>query len=244
MRSEKYEREAEKKQNFRYTAIAVCCALIVLAGAIYTVRANPQWIARWDGRTLDIDQTEDEGQAGLQKQPMQTESVSKQVPTVDSKSGGAADKSGQSGGGKSNSDGKNAGTGTMTQPVKGTVSKKFSPEAPLYSKTLDQYTIHEGIDIDAELSAQVCAAAAGTVTKVYNDDKLGLTIEVTHDGGLISRYSNLSTDKMVGEGDVVEPGQVISGIGDTALFESIDPTHLHFEVWKDGQPVDPEKYLK
>lgn len=239
MRSERYEKEtAEKKQNFRYTMIAVCCALIVLAGAVYAVRANPQWIAKWDGRTLDINQAENNGQPDPQKAPMPTESVSKQVPTVDSKDN-AAKKSVEKSQGQAA-----AKTDAMVQPVKGTISKKFSPEAPLYSKTLDQYTTHEGVDIDAELSAQVCAAAAGTVTKVYNDDKLGLTIEITHDGGLISRYSNLSTDKMVGEGDVVEKGQVISGVGDTALFESIDPTHLHFEVWKDGAPADPEKYFK
>lgn len=239
MRSERYENEtAAKKQNFRYTMIAVFCALIVLAGAVYTVRANPQWIAKWDGRTLDINKEENTpNQTDIQKTPMQTQDVSKRVPTVDSKDNANS----------GSTDGKKAETGksgSMVQPVKGTISKKFSPEAPVYSKTLDQYTIHEGIDIDAELSAQVCAAAEGTVTKVYSDDKMGLTIEITHGDGLITKYSNLSTDKMVGEGDVVKQGQVISGIGDTALFESIDPTHLHFEVWKDGAAVDPEKFFK
>lgn len=235
MRSERYENEtAAKKQNFRYTMIAVCCALVVLAGAVYTVRANPQWIARWDDRTLDINK--EDAAEDMQKIPVKTQDVSKPVPTVDSKD---AQKDNTENPQKSQTAG-----GVLVQPVKGTISKKFSPDTPLYSKTLDQYTIHDGIDIDAELSAQVCAAAEGTVTKVYTDDKMGLTIEITHGDGLITKYSNLSTDKMVGEGDVVKKGQVISGIGDTALFESIEPTHLHFEVWKDGGTVDPEKYFK
>lgn len=236
MRSERFENEtAAKKQNFRYTMIAVCCALVVLAGAVYTVRANPQWIARWDNRTLDINNSENDVQ-NLPTNPVKTQDVSKPVPTVDSKDNQNS--------GTANSQKPQTSVATMKQPVKGTISKKFSPEAPLYSKTLDQYAIHDGIDIDADLSSQVIAAAEGTITKVYTDDKLGLTIEITHAGGLISKYSNLSTDKMVGEGDVVTQGQVISGIGDTSLFESIDPTHLHFEVWKDGAAVDPEKYFK
>ena len=40
-------------------------------------------------------------------------------------------------------------------------------------------------------------------------------------------------------GKVVEKGQVISGIGDTALFEIKDSPHLHFEITKDGQYIDP-----
>lgn len=238
MRSERYEREtASKKQNFRYTIIAVCCALVVLAAAVYTVRANPQWIAKWDGRTLDIkngDAGEDIGGVGYT--PLKTQDVSQRVPTVDSKDNQSAD------GAKTQKDA--AKTSVLIQPVKGEISKKFSPEAPVYSKTLDQYTVHNGIDIDAEISSQVCAAAEGTVTKVYTDDTMGLTIEITHGDGLITKYCNLGTDKMVGEGDVVKQGQVISGVGDTALFESIEPTHLHFEVWKDGAVVDPEKYFK
>ena len=57
-----------------------------------------------------------------------------------------------------------------------------------------------------------------------------------------SKYSNLSTAAMVEEGDAVTKGQVISGVGNSALFESLDPEHLHFELWVDGQAVDPELY--
>ena len=59
----------------------------------------------------------------------------------------------------------------------------------------------------------------------------------------MTRYCNLSTDRMVEEGDVVEAGDVISGVGITALFESNDPPHLHLEVLKDGIPIDPAEFV-
>jgi murein DD-endopeptidase MepM/ murein hydrolase activator NlpD len=49
---------------------------------------------------------------------------------------------------------------------------------------------------------------------------------------------------MVEEGDVVKKGQPISGVGSTALFESLESPHLHFEVLKDGVAIDPSKYIK
>lgn len=238
MRSKNYDEEtAAKKQNVRYTIIAVCCALAVLAAAVYTVRANPQWIARWDNRTLNINREGEQVDPGRVEGAGQ--SVAKPVPTVDSK-----DNTGGKAGEGAKPEKQGQSSGMLIMPAEGTISKKYSPEAPIYSKTLDQYTIHGGIDIDGEQDAPVKAAADGTVTKVFTDDKMGLTIQINHGNGFLTRYSNLSTDKLVGEGDVVKQGDVISGIGNTALFESIDPIHLHFEVWKDGKTVDPEKFLK
>jgi len=49
---------------------------------------------------------------------------------------------------------------------------------------------------------------------------------------------------MVETGDTVKQGQVISGIGDTALFECSDEAHLHFEVLKNGRNINPEKLVK
>jgi murein DD-endopeptidase MepM/ murein hydrolase activator NlpD len=48
---------------------------------------------------------------------------------------------------------------------------------------------------------------------------------------------------MVVPNQKVRQGEVISSIGDTALFEIAEPAHLHFEVWKDDVPVDPKDYL-
>jgi murein DD-endopeptidase MepM/ murein hydrolase activator NlpD len=129
-------------------------------------------------------------------------------------------------------------------PLDGQITKQFSTEVPIYSPTLDQYVIHTGIDIQAPADTQVLAAGEGTVTKVYNDDKYGITIEISHGNGIVTKYSNLSTTKMVEEGDVVKKGQTISGVGSSALFESLEAPHLHFEVLKDGVAIDPGDYIR
>lgn len=224
-----YNREAERKRNYRYTMIAVLCVLLVAAIAVFTVRANPQWMARQPDQNINLTNDKTPGQAD------QGRDVVKPVPTVDSKDSQSDEKAKGQGAAKSSQ---------FLLPVKDcTLGMGFSTDIPVYSKTLDQYAVHDGVDLEAPSDTPVFAAADGTVTKVYNDDKLGLTIELTHGDGLVTRYSDLSTDKMVEEGDVVKKGDVISGVGSTALFESLDPPHVHFEVWKDGTPVDPGQYV-
>ena len=104
--------------------------------------------------------------------------------------------------------------------------------------------MHEGVDIEAKVDTPVKAIAEGLVTKVYQDDTMGVTIEINHGDGLTARYCNLSTDEMVEEGDAVKAGDVISGIGTSSLFESLDPPHLHLEIWKEGQAVDPVSFIQ
>lgn len=128
-------------------------------------------------------------------------------------------------------------------PADGKVQLAYSMDSLVYSKTLDQYMTHPGVDISAPLSTKVKAVADGTVTKVYNDDRYGTTVEVTHKGGLVSLYSNLSDQGHVEAGDEVSQGQTIGCVGDTALFESLEETHLHFAMMKNGDPVDPGDYI-
>ena len=49
---------------------------------------------------------------------------------------------------------------------------------------------------------------------------------------------------MVEEGDVVNAGSIIGGVGSTGLFESMEPAHLHLEILKDGVYVNPKDYIK
>jgi len=128
-------------------------------------------------------------------------------------------------------------------PVNGTVQLKYSMDSLVYSKTLDQYMTHPGVDISAELSTDVLAVADGTVSKVYNDDRYGMTVHITHEDGLVSVYSNLAGQGLSETGDEVKKGSIIGCVGDTALFESLEESHLHFEMTKDGNPVDPGEFI-
>ncbi len=132
---------------------------------------------------------------------------------------------------------------TMLTPVFGTVCMDFSNGELLYSKTLDLWTTHEGMDIRAEEGSQVRAVMDGTVSEIVNDPQWGMTIVIDHGSGISTKYSNLSTLDMVTLGQKIKKGDVISGVGKTALYEIAEEPHLHFEVLKDGKNLDPKIYL-
>ncbi|WHH57591.1 M23 family metallopeptidase [Petroclostridium sp. X23] len=131
----------------------------------------------------------------------------------------------------------------LLPPVDGEVILGYAKENLVYSKTLEEWRTHNGIDIKSDRGTQVKAAADGIIEKIYKDDGLGITIVIDHGNGLKTKYCNLSTDNMVKEKQSVKQGQAISGVGDTAAFEIGDQPHLHFEVIKDGKNVDPVTLL-
>lgn len=132
---------------------------------------------------------------------------------------------------------------TMLTPVFGTICLDFSDSQLVYSKTLDMWTTHEGLDIKAEEGSQVRAVMDGIISEVTNDPQWGMTIAIDHGGGVTTIYSNLSTLDMVTLGQEVKKGDVISGIGRTAIIEIAEEPHLHFEIMKDGRSLDPKIYL-
>lgn len=128
-------------------------------------------------------------------------------------------------------------------PVEGKLQWRFAVDELIFSRTLEQWMTHRGVDIAAPKGTEVRTPWAGTVEEIYDDDSLGTTVKVAHSGGLCSQYSNLKTDCPVREGDLINAGALIGYVGDTAISECADPAHLHFEVTKDGKPVNPEDYV-
>ena len=128
-------------------------------------------------------------------------------------------------------------------PVSGEVLTPYSGDKLVFSETLQDYRTHRGVDIKARSLEKVLAAERGVVKDARYDKFLGITIIIDHENGFESVYSNLSTENMVKEGDKIEKGMVISGVGDTAISESGEETHLHFELYKDGKSVNPEEYI-
>ncbi len=127
-------------------------------------------------------------------------------------------------------------------PVKGEVIRPFSREKLAYNETTRDWRLHEALDLAAE-GQKVLASMAGTVERVYDDDYLGTTVILRHLGGYETRYCNLTAMPTVKQGDSVKAGDVIGAVGDTAILESADKPHLHFQVLKDGKPIDPEDFL-
>lgn len=133
---------------------------------------------------------------------------------------------------------------TFTLPVDGDVIKNYASDNLVYSNTLDEWTVHLGIDYAAEKTSIVKAAAAGTVKSIKSDPRYGLTVVIEHANGFTSMYANLLSTEFISVGEEVSQGQTIATVGNTATFEVADETHLHFEILKDGVNVDPNLYIK
>ncbi|GAB6086258.1 peptidoglycan DD-metalloendopeptidase family protein [Alkaliphilus crotonatoxidans] len=134
-------------------------------------------------------------------------------------------------------------TEVMALPVIGRIGLPYADDRLVYHKTLDQWSTHKGVDILADEGTPVRAALPGEVIEVVNDTIMGITITLAHEGDVLTRYSNLSTDAMVQVGDYVTKGQIISGVGRTASIKSEEGPLLHFQVIVDSRTVDPQLYL-
>ena len=133
---------------------------------------------------------------------------------------------------------------SFEKPVEGEIIREFAKDNLVYSQTLEEWTTHTGIDIKADKTTVVKSAKAGTIKSIKNDPRFGLTVVIEHANGFQTVYSNLLTSEFVVEGEAVEKGQSIGTVGNTAAFEIADEPHLHFEIIKDGEQVDPSIYIK
>ncbi len=131
----------------------------------------------------------------------------------------------------------------FTWPLRGTISRDFSLEVFAYDATMGDWRTHSGLDIEAEIGSEVMAVSDGKVSDITDDPLMGTMVVIDHANGIQSVYANLTKQPTVKVGDQVSTGAVIGAIGDTAIAESAMPTHLHFEMMKDGNPVDPVSYF-
>lgn len=128
-------------------------------------------------------------------------------------------------------------------PVKSpTVLKWYNDSELLYNETLKQWESHMAIDLTSE-NTNVCSVLDGVVTNVESSYEFGTTITITHKDGFVSKYSSLDDNPYVTISDRVKAGQIIGKMSQSATNESLSGAHLHFELLKDGQKVDPANYL-
>ena len=131
----------------------------------------------------------------------------------------------------------------LEAPVKGQVIREFAKESLVFSNTLQEWITHNGVDIKADKTTVVKSAASGTVIAIKNDPRYGLTVIINHDNGYQTIYSNLLTAEFVVKGEKVEKGQSIGTVGNSASFEVADDYHLHFELLKNNEYLDPTVYI-
>ncbi|MEG2348691.1 MAG: M23 family metallopeptidase [Clostridia bacterium] len=132
----------------------------------------------------------------------------------------------------------------FSKPLSGEIIKIFSPDKVIYSKTLELWKTHEGIDIKANISDSVKSIEKGIVEKVYEDAFYGETIVIDHGQGYKSSYSNLDKDVYVKEKQSIIKGKVIGKVSNSSIGEIKDEPHIHFMLLKDNNIIDPTYIFK
>lgn len=133
---------------------------------------------------------------------------------------------------------------TFSKPLNGQIQKPYSIDKVIYSKTLELWKTHDGIDISSQIGENVKSIEKGTVEKVYDDSFYGTTVVIDHGQGYKSSYSNLNSKVSVKEKQTVTKGQVIGKVSNTSIGEIKDEAHLHFTLFKDNNNVDPTYIFK
>ena len=215
---------SKKNENFGisgkgyYIALVLCAVAIALTGFLYYRNANEKEVFLQEPTGVQADAT-----------------VGGDVQAVATQPGGDAAEQPYTGDGKK--------PATVKSPLAGTTLAEYSMDALTYNQTTRDWRVHDGLDIGAEAGAKVSAAADGTVYTVYNDETMGMTVVIRHDGGYITKYASLAEDVSVKAGDKVTAGQVIGAVGSTALLENAVGDHLHFSVTCNGELMNPKDFL-
>ena len=138
---------------------------------------------------------------------------------------------------------KSPGKLKTASPVEGETIAGFAMDCLSYNATTRDWRTHNGVDIAAEAGTEVLAAADGTVYTTYEDDSMGHTVVIRHEGGYTTVYSSLDADLKVTAGDEVALGDVIGTVGNSAMLENALGDHVHFCVTCNDAPVDPGEFL-
>ena len=113
-----------------------------------------------------------------------------------------------------------------------------------HNKTLNNYYEHKGVDFSAEVGAEVLAVQDGVVESIYRDDILtGTEVTIDHGDGVKTVYRFVTANEDLTVGMAVKRGDCIATVAEATGEEYKDGAHLHFEVIKSGQQVDPATYL-
>lgn len=128
-------------------------------------------------------------------------------------------------------------------PTSGKIQNEYSMDKLVFSPTFNEWRTHSGVDIAAPRGEVVRSVGNGTILEIKNDPRYGFTVVIDHKNGYKSLYANLASDQTLQVNQAVKQGDPIGAVGATAIFESAEPTHLHFELYKENKLVDPAAYI-
>ena len=213
------KRKFSAKMNGKgyYIALILCAIAIGISGYLYYQNAN-KTDPQMSNDPVDVVATD--GIQAVATQPGTTE------PSVDATEPVPTEKSLKT-----------------AAPVVGETVAEYAMDCLSYNETTRDWRVHNGIDIAAEAGTPVMAAAAGEVYTVYDDETMGKTVVIRHEGGYTTRYASLGDDVAVQPGKTVVLGEKIGTVGQSALMETALGDHLHFSVTLNDKAIDPAEFL-
>ncbi|MDD4225187.1 MAG: M23 family metallopeptidase [Mariniphaga sp.] len=116
----------------------------------------------------------------------------------------------------------------------------FSPVKGLVTNKFNSVTDHFGVDLVSEPNAMISSIMDGAVIFSGWTIETGYVIYIQHELNLVSAYKH-NSELLKSKGDRVKAGEAIAIIGNTG--ELTTGPHLHFELWHEGTPLDPEQYI-
>lgn len=223
------EHKRTKKKDGAGLYIAICCCILVIALIGYAnnlAQKNEEeerFLAEQAGENVIVPEVEETPLPVITPEPEVTE----ETPTPETENVAKNQQAEEA--------------AFFTNPVSGKVLGEFSDKQIFY-ESIEEWRTHNGLDIEAQVGDSVSAAADGVVSRVFMGS-LGYSVQIDHNDGLTTVYSNLDENPTVAIGDNVKQGDVVGHIGTSALADLCDEAHLHFEVLKDGKYENPLDYL-
>ena len=202
-----------KKRKY-YIAVSLCILTIGTVGYISYQNVRNAW----DDTPLPEQNTLDATDAAIPKNDVSDEAESVSKPTKEPSEAKAKE---------------------YILPVDGSIDVGYSTTTPTYSKTLEDWRVHSGIDYIVPLNTPVKAINDGVVKSIETDTLMGVTVTVKHTDGNTSLYANLSPELTLKVDQLVKQGDIIGKVGKSAIIESAQEPHLHFEISRNGESVDP-----
>ncbi len=122
-------------------------------------------------------------------------------------------------------------------PLEGVLTSGFGWRRSPFNR---RWKFHFGIDVSAPVGTIIRAPAAGVVVTAEYNSGYGRMLEVDHGYDVVTRYAH-NARLLVGVGETVQAGQPISTVGMTGATTG---PHLHYEIYVEGQPIDPLEHLQ
>lgn len=225
------------KEKGYYILLTLCIVAVGVSGAVFVSSALRQSQEAQETLSIPAKATDPDQDTKTPQQSPASTQTSPATPQGGTQSGTQSQSQPQTGSSTAIAE------SVTVAPVSGTVIGAYAMEALAYNATTQDWRVHNGVDLAAAEGETVMAARDGTVTAVYEDEAYGTTVVIQHDDGYTTHYCNLAEGPAVSAGQTVAAGDAIGVVGRTAVLELGEDSHLHFAVFLDGAPVDPNEFF-